>query len=311
MIALTGATGFVGTHILLHLTRAGWPVRALFRPRQGRVPPEIPGVEWVAGAMDDEAALNVLLKDTRAVIHCAGAVRGASRLDFDRVNEEGARRIAQIAASQATPPRLLLISSLAAREPGLSHYAGSKSRGETAIKTVSENLRWTIFRPPAVFGPGDSELLPLFQSMAKGIAPLPSGGGRRFSLIYIDDLAAAAVRWLVADAGFGATFELDDGRAGGYDWDLVLGIAGRVLRAGSVVRRVPIPVALLNCAAVINLGASRILRYAPMLTPGKVREITHHDWLCDNKLISGALDWHPQFGFEQGLARTFGIHPAA
>lgn len=310
MIALTGATGFVGNHLLLQLTRAGWSVRALFRPNRSRSLPDIHGVEWVAGALDDDAALDVLLKDTRAVIHCAGAVRGANRFDFDRVNEEGARRIAQVAARQAVPPRLLLVSSLAAREPGLSHYAGSKSRGEIAIKKVSENLRWTIFRPPAVFGPGDRELLPLFQSMAKGFAPVPSNGSAKFSLIYVEDLASAVTCWLDADAGDGETFELDDGRIGGYDWNLVLGIAARVLRAGSVVRRVPIPISLLNCAAVINLGASRILRYAPMLTPGKVREIAHPNWLCDNKSISSSLDWHPQFDFEKGLARTFGIRLA-
>lgn len=306
VVALTGGTGFVGGTLLSHLTRAGWRVRALYRPRKGRIPPNLPGVEWIPGGLEDDDALNALLADTHAVIHCAGAVRGGSRADFDRVNEEGARRIAQAAARQTQIPRFLLISSLAARVPELSHYAGSKWRGECAVKTTSNNLRWTVLRPPAVFGPGDRELLPLFQSIAKGFAPLPAGSGRRFSLIYVDDLAAAVVCWLSTDAGDGQTFELDDGAAGGYDWDKVLDIAGRVLRDGAKVRRLAIPIPLLNFAALTNLGASRLLGYAPMLTPGKVKEITHPDWLCDNDSITRAIGWRPAVELEQGLCSTFG-----
>lgn len=286
-------------------------MRALYRPRSGRVPPSLPGVEWLPGNLEDEDALGALVAGTHAVIHCAGAVRGASRADFDRVNADGARRVARAAARQAQTPRFLLISSLAARVPELSHYAGSKWRGECAVKAASENMRWTVLRPPAVFGPGDRELLPLFRCIASGFAPLPAGANSRFSLIYVEDLATAVVRWLAADAGYGQTFELDDGRAGGYDWDTVLDIAGRVLRGGAPVRRIPIPIPLLNLAALANLAAARLMGYAPMLTMGKVREITHPDWLCDNNKFMLITGWRPAFGLEQGLACTFGKNLAA
>ncbi len=305
-LALTGATGFIGMRLVSHLTAAGWQVRALYRPRKGRVPPRLPGVEWFAGSLEDDEALNALVTGTDAVIHCAGAVRGASRVDFDKVNEAGALRVALAAARQPHMPRFLLISSLAAREPKLSHYAASKWRGECAVKTVSDNLRWTVLRPPAVFGPGDRELLPLFQSMAKGFAPLPAGAKGRFSMIYVDDLAAAVVHWLAADAGYGQILELDDGRVNGYDWDTVLDIGGRVLREGGTVRRVPIPVTLLKIAAFTNLAAAQMLGYAPMLTPGKIREITHPDWLCDNHEITQVTGWQPAFDLERGLASIFG-----
>jgi len=271
----------------------------------------MPGVEWLPGSLEDVAALDALLTGSHAVIHCAGSVRGASQADFDRVNVDGALRVAQAATRQIQVPRFLLLSSLAARAPTLSHYAGSKWRGENAVKAVSDTLRWTILRPPAIFGPGDRELLPLFQSIANGFAPLPAGADRRFSLIYVDDLATAVLRWLAADAGSAQTFELDDGRVGGYDWGNVLDIAGRVLRNGAPVRRVPIPIPLLNFAALANLGASRLLRYAPMMTPGKVRELTHPDWVCDNDRITRAIGWHPAFGLERGLAVTFGKNLAA
>jgi len=304
-LALTGATGFVGAALLSHLTDAGWRVRALYRPRKGRVLPTLPGVEWLPGDLEDKVALGALVAGTHAVIHCAGAVRGASHDDFDQVNVEGARRVALAAAREAQAPRFLLISSLAAREPKLSHYAGSKWRGEGIIKAASEDMRWTVLRPPAVFGPGDRELLPLFRCIASGFAPLPAGANGRFSLIYVEDLASAVVRWLATDAGYGQTFELHDGQSGGYDWATVLDIGGRVLRGGGPVRRVPIPVSVLTLAALANFASARLLRYAPMLTPGKVRELTHPNWVCDNSDFSRITGWQPAFGLEQGLACIF------
>lgn len=310
-LALTGATGFIGATLLSHLTGAGWRVRALYRPRKGRVPLNLPGVQWLPGNLEDEDALGALVAGTHAVIHCAGAVRGTGRADFDRVNAEGAGRVALAAARQMQAPRFLLISSLAARAPELSHYAGSKWRGECAVKATSENLRWTVLRPSAVFGPGDRELLPLFRCIASGFAPLPAGANGRFSLIYVEDLATAVVHWLAADACYGQTFELHDGQAGGYDWDTVLAIGGRVLRGGRPVRRVPIPIPLLTLAALANFASARLLGYAPMLTPGKVRELTHPDWVCDNSGFSRLTGWQPAVGLAQGLACVFGKNPAA
>lgn len=305
-IALTGATGFIGTKLLLLLTEAGWRVRALYRPKKGYIPPELPGVEWFAGDLKNEDMLNTLVKGTHAVIHCAGAVRGASQDDFDQVNEDGALQVALAAAKQPQIPRFLLISSLAAREPELSHYSGSKWRGECAVKNTLNNLRWTIIRPPAVYGPGDQELLPLFRSISNGFAPTPSGSNGRFSMIYVEDLVMAIVHWLKADAGYGQTFELDDGHDNGYDWETVLDIGSRVLRNGASVRRIEIPISLLKLVAHINLFAAKQFGYSPMLTPGKVREITHSNWLCNSQEFTKTMDWQPTFQLERGLACIFG-----
>ena len=305
-VALTGATGFIGTALIKQLQLAGWQVKALYRPKPGRSPIGSQNLTWVAGELSDLASLNSLMADADAVIHCAGAVRGVTQADFDLINEIGARHVAEVAAAQNKPPRLLLISSLAARMPELSHYAGSKMRGELAIK--NSPLRWTIFRPPAVYGPGDRELLPLFQSMAKGLAPLPAGANGRFSIIHVDDLAAVMVHCLGQDAGDGKTFELDDGHSGGYDWPKVIQIAQAVLRNGGKIIRLPIPIGLLKLVAWTNFYAAQLLRYAPMLTPGKIREITHSDWLCDNNDITRITGWQPTCELAQGLAGLFDKH---
>jgi nucleoside-diphosphate-sugar epimerase len=268
------------------------------------------GVDWIQGDLSDEQSLRALVTDTEAVIHCAGTVRGATSAGFERVNVDGTRRLVDAAAGASQAPRFLLMSSLAARSPELSAYAASKRDGERAVQAAPPNVRWTVLRPPAVYGPGDRELEPLFRWVARGIAPLPAGGGGRFSLIYVDDLGSAVSRWLDVDDGYGRTYELDDGHSGGYDWDTVLAAAARVLRDGAPVTRLPVPVSLLKLAAAANVVASRVAGYDPMLTPGKVREITHPNWLCDSHDFVNAMGWQPAVRLEEGLARGYGkIHP--
>jgi len=305
VVALTGATGFIGTLLREQLTAAGYGVRALYRPRSGRVLQNAPGLKWVAGDLSDRDALAALVTGAEAVIHCAGSVRGARRADFDRVNETGVLDTVDAARNDAGCRRFLLVSSLAAREPQLSDYAGSKRRGELALAAHAGDLSWTIVRPPAVYGPGDREMLPLFQGMARGIAPIPGDGRGRISLIYVADVASAVVSWLAADLPSGQTYELDDGHAG-YDWDTLLGTASRVLRGGAPIRRVLIPPPVLRVASAVNIAAARVFGYAPMLSPGKVREITHADWACDGSAFTRATGWLPAFGFERGLATTLG-----
>lgn len=311
VIALTGGTGFIGSAVLRRLVESNWQVRALYRPRGRRTLPQSAHVEWLAGELHDEAILAQLVAGVDAVIHCAGAVRGASCADFDRVNEDGVRRVVEATARESPSARFLLLSSLAAREPGLSDYAGSKRRGEGALRSSAGNLRWTVLRPPAVYGPGDREMRPLFQGMARGLALVPEPARGRLSLLYVDDLTSAVVCWLSANAGFGEVFELDDGNVGGYDWADLLRIAADVLRDGVAVRKVPAPVWVLRFIASINVGAARVLRYAPMLTPGKVRELTHQDWVANGEAFARATGWSPVFSFRQGLARTFGRDPFA
>jgi nucleoside-diphosphate-sugar epimerase len=306
VIALTGATGFIGTALRGQLLAAGYGVRALCRPKGGRVLQDEPGLEWVPGELADRTALTALMKNAEAVIHCAGSVRGARRSDFDRVNEDGVRDTAQAADCEPGCRRFLLLSSLAAREPHLSDYAGSKRRGERALEASAGRLCWDALRPPAVYGPGDREMLPLFRSMARGLAPIPGTGHGRFSLIHVADLASAVVAWLKTDSGSGNTYELDDGHEDGYDWDTVLGTAARVLRGNAPIRRLPIPTPCLRIVGGVNLAAARVFGYAPMLTPGKVREITHPDWVCDGSAFAQATGWQPAFDFERGLADTLG-----
>src|SRR5262249_32673177 len=145
-----------------HLMAAGYRVRALYRPRPGRELQAAPGLTWIAGDINDRAALTALVQGAEAVVHCAGAVRGARRADFDQVNEKGVLDTVVAATRGPICRRFLLFPPLGAREPQLSDYAGSKRRGEHALQANAGRLDWTVLRPPAVYGPGDREMLPLF-----------------------------------------------------------------------------------------------------------------------------------------------------
>ena len=288
------------------LSSAGWSIRALVRP--GSIHKHAGGIaaEWIAGDLEDMESLRRLVDGADAVVHCAGVVRGADQTDFERVNVDGVARLVRSAVEQHPRPRFLLVSSLAAREPGLSYYAASKRKGEAALAAAAGGMPWSIVRPPAVYGPGDREIRPLFQWMARGIAPVIGSDENRLSLLYVTDLAEAIVRLLDREMPSRRAYELHDGHAGGYSWQEIIDAVRRL--TGRSVIRVKIPDAALRLAASFNLAAARVLRRAPMLTPGKVRELTHPDWVADNSALTSDTDWLPKVTLADGLRRTFRQH---
>lgn len=303
LVAVTGATGFIGTSLCTRLRVAGHRVRALVRSEARAGGLVQAGVEILPGSLEDGASLAALAAGADAVVHCAGSVRGATQADFDRVNVAGVQRLVAALEALDAPPRLLALSSLAAREPQLSFYARSKRRGEEVLER-SQGVAWTALRPPAVYGPGDRELLPLFRAMARGIAPVPGSTEARFSMLFVADLADAALAWLECESHPQGIYTLDDGHSGGYDWHEVAAIVSRL--CGRRVRLLRIPVGLLSLPAWLNRGAARLLGYAPMLTPEKLNELRHPDWVCDSDALSRAIGWQPRVQLREGLARTPG-----
>lgn len=287
-IAITGATGFVGSRVL---DLADRPVRALTRRPQ----PERPGVTWITGDLADQAALARLCDGASAVIHIAGVVNAQDQAGFDFGNVAGTLGVLTAAGSR----RFVHVSSLAAREPQLSMYGGSKAAGDKLVQ--ASDADWVIVRPPAVYGPGDREMLALFRLARLGLALAPRG---HLSIIHVDDLARALLA--LADGGPSeVVLELDDGRGagGGYshaDFGRLIGAAvGRRVRAV-----VPAPAGVLNGAAMLSRWAARLTDELPKLTPDRARYIAHPDWVArgGNDRLAGL--WAPAFDAASGLADT-------
>jgi nucleoside-diphosphate-sugar epimerase len=293
---VTGATGFVGRALCRALVADGVPVRALVRGAPGALPE---GCEPVRGDLATPSALRELVRGASVVVHCAGAVRGIDRAAFDSVNVAGTGALLDAVLDRAPGCRFVHVSTLAAREPALSDYAGSKRAAEALVAQagLSEPV---LLRPTAVYGPGDVELLPLLRAHARGLGPAPAVPEARVTLIHVDDLVAA-IRVAGAGPWPGAgPFELAGPPPEGLRWrelaDRIAAVTGRP------VRQLPVPPAVLTALARIVRGSARLLGRAPMLTPGKVRELTHPDWSCDPAPFSAATGWQPTVTLAAGLA---------
>lgn len=304
-VALTGATGFVGGHILRRLAADGWQLRALTR-RPGGLS-EVSTATTVAGDLGSDAALAELVAGADAVVHCAGLVAARNAAEFNRVNAAGTARLLR-AAGAAGVRRFVLISSLAAREPQLSPYAASKRQGEEALRAQGGGLAWQVLRPPVVYGPGDRATLPLFRQFARGLVLRPAGAGR-FSMLYVEDLAAAVATLLAEAPPSGQVMELHDTMAAGYGWDDILAAAER--QFGRRIRALPVPRPVQRAAAAFASLGTAVTGRPAILSQGKVNEIAHPDWVCRHALLSDCISWAPAVGLDEGFSRTAAWYKAA
>lgn len=296
-VAVTGASGFVGAYLVDELLNAGQEVRAL--RHRNAIPPR-DGLEIVDGGLEDTDALARFVDGAEGVIHCAGLVAAQSAEAFHQVNAEGTRRVASAAAS-AGVRRFLLISSLAARQPQLSAYARSKRAGEVVL-SQAQDLAWDALRPPAIYGPGDRQILIFFRLLRHGIGLLPAGETARVSLIHVDDLVKAVRAWLDHPAPTGCIYELCDGCKEGYSWRALIDVAAHELTVKP--HYVSPPSALLSLAGHGARAWGRLTDRAPLLTPDKLRELRHSDWACHDDRFQHLTDWRPRIPLIEGLRET-------
>ncbi len=289
-VAVTGGTGFVGGHLLRLLGERGLSARALTRREQ----PALPGVEWISGSLGDAESLSRLAEGTDAIIHIAGAISARDRESFVEPNIIGTERMI-VAAKMIGVDRFVHVSSLAAREPGLSDYGWSKAQSEMRIK--ASGLDWTIVRPPAVYGPGDAETASLFRMAARGLITLPPSG--RLSLIHVEDLSRLLLDCLDSPSTVHGTFEPDDGTETGLshrEFGLALGEA-----VGRQVRTITLP------APLVRLGAQLDTLFRgdkAKLTPDRARYFCHPDWVVNEAMRPPEGFWTPRIGYREGLAST-------
>lgn len=291
MLAITGGTGFVGARVLALATM---PFRALAR----RAPP---GDHWIAGDLANHAALDALCKGADAVIHIAGVVNAANRDGFEIGNVRGTANIVA-AAKRARVRRFVHVSSLSAREPGLSDYGASKAAADAEVQ--ASGLDWVIVRPPAVYGPGDKEMLGVFKAARFGLGLAPGGRAGRISVIHVDDLARALLA-LAADTSIQREIlELDDGAGafGGYTHAEFAAHIGAAL--GRQTFTLPVPATALGAAALLATLAARLQGQLPTLSADRARYLAHPDWVARGGNARLAQIWTPQMTIAQGLAKT-------
>jgi nucleoside-diphosphate-sugar epimerase len=290
-LAITGGTGFVGQAVLDEAARRGMQLRALARRPQ---PPRT-GVIWVPGDLHDDAALADLVEGADCVLHIAGVVNTPDPFGFHQGNVVGTEAVIE-AARAAHVPRFVFVSSLSAREPGLSAYGKSKRHAEEAVQT--SGLDWTIVRPPAIYGPRDREILELFKAARFGVVPMPPPG--RASLIHVEDLARLLLALTHSDrATAQRIFEPDDGQPEGWSHrDLAHAIGAAV---GRRVWSPSLPAWLMRAGARLD----RLVRgKRAKLTPDRIGYMVHPDWVCSPQQAVPAGVWQPRWETRNGLGAT-------
>jgi uncharacterized protein YbjT (DUF2867 family) len=290
-IAVTGGTGFVGQAVLDMMADRGIAARALAR----KVPDNRPEVEWIAGNLGDAGALGELVSGTDAVIHIAGLTNNPDPAQFEVANVAGTAAMLD-AAQQAGVDRFVFVSSLSAREPKLSAYGASKAAAEDLVGR--SKLDWTTVRPPAVYGPRDTDMFELFRSARYGFIPLPPGGAT--SMIHVGDLAALLLDLVPSSAQTRRkTFEPDDGREGGWSYKEMAGAIGDAV--GRPVFAPNLPAQLLRGAA----GVDKLLRGRnAKLTADRVGYMCHPNWVVRSDRAVPTDVWKPSVDTRAGLKST-------
>lgn len=298
VVAVTGATGFIGRHLTSRLVAEGWTVRALCRD-PSRAPP---GTQVVAGSLEDGGSLRRVVEGSDVVVHLAGLVKARRASEFERANARGVTHMVEALRAATAPRRLVLVSSLAARDPEVSAYAASKRRGEDVALRACDGIDLSVVRPPAVYGPGDRASLPIFQQLRRGFLVAPATSGIRVSLLFVDDLVDLLARLLATTGGCGQIMEPDDGREGGYGWPDLAAIAERGL--GRRIRMIPVPRVVARCVAAVDQAVANGRGALPLVGVDKVREMYHPNWVSRAGEHAPLSSWTARTPFEAGVTRT-------
>ncbi len=298
-IALTGGTGFLGAHVADALIGQGHSLRALVRDTSRAVQLREQGAALVVGDLNDKAALRELITECDCVVHIAGAIKAKTAAELLAINGGGTANLVAACADIIPDIRLVHVSSVTAREPGLSAYANSKAASEISAKAHAGPL--VIVRPNAVYGPGDRETLQVFEIAEAWMQPVLNQPQARIAMIHGKDAGNAIAAMAVAHAPIGL-FEISDRCTAGYSWTQITQAA--VASVGGQYRPIPIPVVIMQMAGFIAEQIGRFRREPQIFNSGKVREILHGDWAIHPGREIPAETWTPKINLQDGFTQT-------
>lgn len=314
---VTGATGFIGSHVAERLKADGHDVRILLRESSNRQWIDHLNADLVVGSLSDVDSLRRAVEGVDVVYHIAGVVASKDREGFFRGNVQATRNL--LTAIRDVNPgisRFLHSSSLAANGPAssadfpvdesfgynpITTYGESKAEAERVVEEFSGDIRTTIVRPPAVYGPRDVGIYTFFQVAAKGFAPLIGNDRKLLSLVHVKDLVDGMILASTSDRSVGETYFI--GSEEPYDWRQVGDVTARVL-GRKRPRYIGIPHGLVHAVASLSGALGRFQSKPPILDREKGRDITQPFWVCSVKKAMSELGYRQQVSIEEGVQDT-------
>lgn len=314
-VLVTGATGFIGSHVMEVVAEAGAIPVALVRPTSRLDALREGGFEIRTATLDDAHSLDAALSDIDIIVHLAGAVRALGEAEYHRVNAGGTERLLEaVQRSRADVSRFLLVSSLAAAGPSPTQtpidedaephpataYGRSKLAAERVTRAVADRVPISIVRPPAVYGPRDRGIFTFFQCARRGLLPRFGRGPREYSMVHGRELARGI--WAVATSpvAIGKTYFVCDPKP--YRWsDLVEGFAAA---SGRKVRSITLPPTLPRAIGAVSEWTAKRRGKPPFLTREKVNDLVTPYWTCDPSRVAEEVGFAPTLTIPEGLIET-------
>lgn len=316
---VTGANGFIGTHLVEALMKKGYQVSCPVRPGCDRSWLEKTGATLVEGDFYDACLLERLLPGIDHLFHVAGVIDAGAPDAYHRINSRATRiLLEQCVNHNPALGRFVYVSSIAASGPTpagrvknetdecspVSEYGKSKRAAEQAVLAFKEKLPTVIIRPPVVIGPRQKELLLSIRLVKNRVIPRVGNGDTQASLVYVTDLAEALILAARKKEAVGRTYFVTDGR--GYSWRQVTGEIARHFGEGR--RTLTIPFALQYALALVSEQTAPLLNRRPVLSRALLLASRDYYWRYDGSRIEQELGFHARVLLEEGIQKTIDWH---
>jgi nucleoside-diphosphate-sugar epimerase len=291
---VTGASGFIGSHVVDALCARGYAVRCLVRPTSNLRWLEGKHVELYTGTLADHDALHSACTDVDYVFHLAGVLAATRAATYYAVNTQGTLNLGRAAVTHAPHvQRFVFVSSLTAAGPApdagtprteadpcrpISDYGRSKLAAEQRLRADYPGLPLTVIRPPAVYGPRDEATLTFQKFVQHGVAPLFGWGTRYLSLVYVQDLVEGLIAAAESPRTPGHAYFLAHGDA--VSWQELYAAIGQAQACR--YRQLHLPLTLSHAVAGVAQAFSYIAGIPSHLNCQKMREIAQPAWVCSS-----------------------------